>query len=569
MKKLIYTIPLLFLMALVGCSSDDNVVDEVGYLQLSAVEIDKNITATSRAASTFDDAQIMSLDILSGTEVVKHVDDWTQLADTPIELSVGEYIVRAYPKGTSAPKQGVGIDPYYLGQTKVLIKKGEIQAININCTLAQSMVSFSYSDQFKAAFPTYSAALSNSIGTVAIPSTETRPAYMVSGIELTAALTVTNTDGETNTLTRKIADAAKERYHYKLRYDLSDNGGGASGEFTVEVDNVSKEFLVNVKIPYKPKAQGTFITEGSNPWGKFAYMTGTATLDGETDPVVFKYRKQGEENWITVASVLKDSKYEAKTNEIDFSKTYEYAIACGSKMGEVKTFTTENFVVIPNLNFDTWIQSGKNWFANADASDSYWASGNRGATSLKSANTTPTDDAVSGKAARMETITMLMVDYAAGNLYIGEFAEKINTSDPEANVTFGRAYNGARPVALSGKYKYLSKAISNQAKAKEPKDRKLTSDECHIYIKLWDVSNKEIGYGEFVSNQTISNYADFNIDINYSDMVSKPAKIAIVTTSSRYGGVFAKTGFFGKSVVGQVGEGSTLFVDEFQLSYYK
>lgn len=568
MKKLIYTIPLLFLMALVGCSSDDNVVDEVGYLQLSAVEIDKNITPTSRAASTFDDAQVMALDILSGSEVVKHVDDWTQLAETPIELSVGEYIVRAYPKGTNAPKQGVGIDPYYLGQTKVLIKKGEIQAININCTLAQSMVSFSYSDKFKAAFPTYSAELSNSVWTVTVPSTETRPAYMVSGVELTAALTVTNTSGETNTLSRKIADVAKERYHYKVRYDLSDNGG-TSGDFTIEVDDVSKEFLVNVKIPFKPKAEGTFQTGASNPWGKFAYMTGTATLDGETDPVVFKYRKQGEEEWTTIASELKDSNYEAKTNEISFATTYEYAIACGSKMGEVKTFTTESFEIIPNLNFDTWTQSGKNWFANADDSDSYWASGNRGATTLKNANTSPTDDAVKGKAAKIETISMLMVDYAAGNLYIGEFAENISTSDPESNVTFGRKYNGARPVALAGKYKYTSKPISNQKKAKVPSDRTLTSDECHIYIKLWDANNKEIGYGEFFSNQTISNYVDFNIDINYSDVVSKPAKIAIVTTSSRYGGVFAKTGFFGKSVVGQVGEGSTLFVDEFQLSYYK
>ena len=46
------------------------------------------------------------------------------------------------------------------------------------------------------------------------------------------------------------------------------------------------------------------------------------------------------------------------------------------------------------------------------------------------------------------------------------------------------------------------------------------------------------------------------------DNVTKPAKITIVATSSHYGGEFE-----GKKVVGQVGEGSTLWVDEFELSY--
>jgi hypothetical protein len=52
--------------------------------------------------------------------------------------------------------------------------------------------------------------------------------------------------------------------------------------------------------------------------------------------------------------------------------------------------------------------------------------------------------------------------------------------------------------------------------------------------------------------------------VKYSDETAKPAKMTIVATSSRYGGDFS-----GSKVVGRVGAGSTLWVDEFELTYYK
>lgn len=90
----------------------------------------------------------------------------------------------------------------------------------------------------------------------------------------------------------------------------------------------------------------------------------------------------------------------------------------------------------------------------------------------------------------------------------------------------------------------------------------LQNDECHIYMRLWDASGKEIAYGEFIGTETVTEYTPFEFDIEYKDNVAKPAKITIVATSSHYGGEFE-----GKNVVGQVGEGSTLWVDEFELSY--
>ena len=125
----------------------------------------------------------------------------------------------------------------------------------------------------------------------------------------------------------------------------------------------------------------------------------------------------------------------------------------------MSVFTTEDFQEVPNLNFDTWTQSGKNWYANADAADSYWASGNSGVTSFLAGSRDPItvrvegDEAYRGYAAKMSTITgVTLVTSAAGNLFIGTY--KTNMTNPAASVSFGRPYTGARPVKLSGYYKY-------------------------------------------------------------------------------------------------------------------
>lgn len=88
--------------------------------------------------------------------------------------------------------------------------------------------------------------------------------------------------------------------------------------------------------------------------------------------------------------------YSAKTAQLDFGTTYHYRIACGAKVGAMSVFTTEDFQEVPNLNFDTWTQSGKNWYANADAADSYWASGNSGVTSFLAGSRDPITVRVEG-----------------------------------------------------------------------------------------------------------------------------------------------------------------------------
>lgn len=299
--------------------------------------------------------------------------------------------------------------------------------------------------------------------------------------------------------------------------------------------------------------------ESVNAWATKAYISGSFRAGTE---LAVEYRVQGEEEWtaLDAASITTTGtrSYSATLTGLKSGTNYEVRALADGGAGEALSFQTETIVTIPNMNFDTWTQSGKNWFANADASDSYWASGNKGVTTIRSAITVPVEgnDAYKGKAAKMTTITgVTLVGSAAGNLFIGTY--NTNLTNPSASVDFGREYTGARPTKLRGYYKYKSMPITTGTKPGN-----LQTDQCHIYLRLWDSSDVEIAYGEFVGSETVTQYTPFEFDIKYKNTEAKPAKITIVATSSKYGGDFE-----GTKVIGQVGDGSTLWVDEFELSY--
>ncbi len=551
------------IISLVGCRENDymNLDEDYGYLQISSIELDKKVITRSST-----DSEKLALDILKNDQLIKHVDDWTLLKNENIELPVGQYKLRAY----SADKelgQGFDVQPYYEGEASVVIANNKAKTVTITCTLSQSMVSISYSDNFKKAFSQYECIVKNKNGEISFSSTEVRPGYFLSGDTLLAVLNVTNIEGHSFSFSKLITEKAEKRYHYKVKFDITNEG---TGSFNLKVDETIREYEINITIPVSTEevVDPGLQTKSANAWGKFAFMYGSIESGTDNDSVSFMYRKVGEEDWHTVNATLNNSVYEAKTEELDFSTTYEYRIANGDKVGNTETFVTEDFEEIPNLNFDTWTLNGKTWYPNPvannyEATGAYWATGNEGITSSLAGGhnsiTIPVEgnEAYKGKAAKLTTITgITLVKSAAGNLLVGKY--KTNMLNPSKSVIFGRPYSGARPVALSGYYKYSPQPISEGTSPGH-----LTTDECHIYVRLWDSSGNEIGYGEFVGTDAVDTYTKFSFEINYSDPVAKPATLTIVATSSHYGGEF--NGF---TVVGQVGKESTLWVDEFELSYY-
>lgn len=323
------------------------------------------------------------------------------------------------------------------------------------------------------------------------------------------------------------------------------------------------EWFVDVQ----PTIQASFMGD-VNAWARKVELTGSVRAGAE--PVI-EYREEGATDWSTMPSdalvMNSTTAFTATLTGLKDGTTYEWRIVVDGEPGASASFQTEKIETIPNLNFDTWTQNGKNWYPNEvpnnfDAVGAYWASGNEGVTSNLAGGHDATTEPVSGaeaykgKAAKLHSLTgVTLVGSAAGNLFVGSY--KTNMSNPSKSVSFGRPYTGARPTKMVGYYKYTPKPITNGTKPGT-----LKTDQCHIYMKLWDANGFLFGYGEFVGSEQVDEYTRFEFDITYTDKKAKPASMSIVATSSRYGGDFE-----GAKVVGQVGHGSTLWVDEFEVIY--
>lgn len=536
-----------------SCQSEIDEAKEYGYLQLSSVDVNKSVTTRADITST----EAIAVDVIDESAlVVKHADDWNEMND--VLLPVATYTIKAYSADKDKEAQGFDAAPYYEGQTEVAIEANKAKAVEITCKLAQAKVSINCSESFKTAFSDYSCTVEGTDLSIPFVKDESRAAYVKAGQSLTVKVDF----GNGKSFSQQITEKTEAAYYYKVNLDVTE--GNAS--FDISVDQTIHQYEVTVKVPTKQESAdmvtGDIRNDISKVWGQFAYLSGACNLEEITSPVQFRYKKKADAEWTTVEAVQEEGtkNYSAKVAPLDFDTEYEYYILCGDKTGETCTFTTEAYVEIPNLNFDTWSQKGKNWYPNADASNSYWATGNEGVTLGGSSNSTGVEDSHSGLAAQLQTVqvTVFIAKVkAAGNLFIGSY--KTNASNPASSVTFGRDYTGARPTKLSGYFKYQPGAEMSDGSVPS---EKLEKDECDIYIQLW-CGNETIGEGHFITNETISEYTRFEIPVEYTVTNKRPDKITIVATSSRYGGYFD-----GMSVIGQLAIGSTLWVDDFELSYY-
>lgn len=538
-----------------SCQSEIDEAKGYGYLQLSSIDVNKGVE--TRADIT--ESEAIAVDILDESNaVVQHADDWRNLDD--VILPVATYTIKAYSADKNMETQGFDAQPYYAGQKDVVIEANKAKNVNITCKLAQTMVSVNCSETFKSTFAGYTCYIEGAHA-LSIPfvEDEARAAYVKAGQPLTVKVDF----GNGKSFSQEITSKAEAAYHYKVNLDITEGNAG----FDISVDQTIHQYDVTVKVPTKQESADMVTSDikndASKVWGQFAYLSGSCNLAEITSPVQFRYKKKADAEWTTIEAVQEEGtkNYSAKVAPLDFGTEYEYYILCGDKAGETCTFTTESYVEIPNLNFDTWSQNEKDWYPNADASNSYWSTGNEGVTLGGNSNSVGVSDSYSGLAAQLQTVEVTMFVFvkvkAAGNIFIGSY--KTNAQDPASSVTFGRDYSGARPTKLSGYFKYQPGATMSDGSVPS---EKLEKDECDIYIQLWS-GGETIGEGHFITNETVSEYTHFEIPIEYTVTNKRPDKIAIVATSSRYGGYFD-----GMNVIGQLAIGSTLWVDDFELSYY-
>lgn len=306
-----------------------------------------------------------------------------------------------------------------------------------------------------------------------------------------------------------------------------------------------------------------------------------ATINGSiqngTTPII-EYKAQAEMSWMTLdasAIHVTGTSFTASFSGLSPATMYSYRVNQNGVTGEEKNFKTAGAIALTNGSFDEWHSPDENsnkvlWNPWASGKTSFWDTGNKGATTIGSSNSVPSDETSSGsgKAAKLESKYIVM-KFAAGNIFAGSYLKTVGT---DGVLSFGREFNSF-PTKLRIHYKYISKTIdkSNDSAYEYLKGR---PDSCCVYIALTDWStpkeirtnkndrslfNKDdknvIAYGEFVSGQTTDRYQQLDIPIEYRYANRTPKYMVIVGTSSKYGDYF--TG----------GNGSTLWLDNFELLY--
>lgn len=245
---------------------------------------------------------------------------------------------------------------------------------------------------------------------------------------------------------------------------------------------------------------------------------------------------------------------------------------------------SKQFTTLYNASFETWSQSGKIIYpgaqSEANANNSFWDSGNKGASTLGKNPTTEEKQDLppghTGSAAMLQSqfVGFLTIGkFAAGNMFIGKFIDRDGMG---GKLDFGRSFE-TRPTQLRGWYKYSSPKTVDHSET--DKLKKGAKDLCAIYAVLTDVDgngesafnintnntntfidykthSNTIGYGELADEacRDVPQWTQFNIDINYKNG-NIPKYLIITASASKYGDYFTGS------------TKSVMYIDDFELVY--
>lgn len=241
---------------------------------------------------------------------------------------------------------------------------------------------------------------------------------------------------------------------------------------------------------------------------------------------------------------------------------------------------------MPNGGFEAWSKPKKIVYPYLTEDDAFWDSGNKGSATVGETICEGVSDirpGSSGAFAALLTSKFASLagigKFAAGNIFIGTYAETVGTN---GKVNFGRPF-AAHPVALRGWLRYTQGRIDRIDK--QPAGMTLTKedfDQGSIYIALgtWtaakyggteqspvqiytkDIStffDKDgadvVAYGELILTQSVDEWREFTIELDWRVTDVVPTHLMIVCSASRWGDYFTGS------------TASRMWLDDFELIY--
>lgn len=323
----------------------------------------------------------------------------------------------------------------------------------------------------------------------------------------------------------------------------------------------------------------------ADAWATCVWLYGAAQ---ENSSVGFRYRKSGDENWTEVENVAyMAGTLSAKVSGLTPNTTYEFIAYSGDDLSPVVTCTTESIIALENAGFENWCKKDGIVYPYAEGSAPFWATGNVGASIVGETLTEGVEDVRPGSQGKLSArlsskfaSVFGVGKFAAGNLYIGNYVRNDGT---HGIVHFGRKFS-ARPTALKGWIKYNRGMIDRITT--QPPGVTINAGDPDIgmvYIALgdWDPatyggtadspveiatrriaetafdvnSPAVIAYGEMPLTETVGEWTEFTIPLEYRATNRVPTHIIIACAASRYGDYFTGS------------TQSVMWVDDFELIY--
>lgn len=304
-----------------------------------------------------------------------------------------------------------------------------------------------------------------------------------------------------------------------------------------------------------------------------------------------EYKAASDADW-TVASEVRfptATTYEVELNGLKSDVQYLCRATFGQTVTEEQAFYFEG-EQLENSSFDDWHVEGEGLRALycpwAEGAESYWDTGNHGATTVGASNSTFADE--DGRRYANLQSKFIVIKFAAGNIFTGKY---VDTDGTNGVLAFGRPFT-SRPTQMTFEFQYKTSPITRNGGAwnnawgqyisKEMyENMKGKPDSCSVFIALGDWTPTTykgnlcpylirtrpsalhlmdlqdphlIGYAQMTCGHDVSSWTEQTLDIDYRNGRT-PTTIIVVASSSKYGDYF--TG----------GEESQMKVDNFKLKY--
>ena len=252
MKKTAFLLAIPMLVFMISCQKEEVPARrDTGSLCInieSAIHVNE-VNSHLKAAPVIEDFKV-TIYQSDGTEIMSF--DSTSVRPDTIELEAGDYYVEAHSDNNLPAAFD---NPYYYGLSEIFtISSSTHQTVQVNCLLANTIVTVVYSNNVISGFSEYQTTVASALDSLVFLRGETRMGYFQTlPLEIRVALSYHKPDGTevSKALSGSIPFPLANR-HYEIFVDASVSEGLAAFQITMDSTEVPLEVIEIADSPVIP-----------------------------------------------------------------------------------------------------------------------------------------------------------------------------------------------------------------------------------------------------------------------------------------------------------------------------